>query len=234
MRPRGTESASLMGLPPTQASQPNTCNRSQPNTCNPSQPNTCNPSQPIACVNSDKETFINWAIDQTIPVQYGMRNRRLFEYARYLRWVLPKGTDPETLRPLVERWHQAALPNIRTKGFDETWVDFEIAWSRITQPAGADLPTVMALAERDGYSNGTGNINHDHVARLIRSAARVRGGSDFFMDYRTMGKCVGLSAIAARAIARELIECGLLMIVENGTIGTRGKATVWRWLGPLS
>lgn len=52
------------------------------------------------------------------------------------------------------------------------------------------------------------------------------------MDYRTMGKCVGLSAVAARAIALKLVALRHVAIVEKGTPGKRGKATVWRWLGP--
>jgi hypothetical protein len=219
--------------PPPIKREPDPRNREpQPFTSATHTSNTSNQNQPIACVNSDKEPFIRWAINQTLPREFGTRNRRVFDYARLLRREFPKSTNAETLRSLVTRWYQAALPNIRTKDFDETWRDFEIAWSRVVWPAGANLTTVMAVAENDNFTLGTGNLNHEKVARLLRSAALGRGG-DFFMDYRTMGNQVGLSAVAARKIAHILIELGLLMIVRNGTVGTRGRATEWRWLGPL-
>jgi hypothetical protein len=113
-----------------------------------------------------------------------------------------------------------------------SWSEFQVNWSRIVQAAGVDLATVMELAENDDYSLGTGNLNHDRVARLMRSAAIVRGDGDYFMDYRTMGRCLGLSPVAARKVALQLVQRGVLMVAQNGTVGIRGKATVWRWLGP--
>jgi hypothetical protein len=80
--------------------------------------NTC--SKYMACANSDKGLFIDWAIEKTLPTGPGKRNRRIFDFARHLRTVFAKGTDPEGLRPHVEAWHRAALPHIRTKLFDET------------------------------------------------------------------------------------------------------------------
>jgi hypothetical protein len=76
-------------------------------------------------------------------------------------------------------------------------------------------------------------MNLDSVARLFRAAARMHGpGNDFFMSYRTIAESVGLSPVAVREIAHKLVALDLLMIVSNGTVGTRGRATEWRWLGP--
>jgi hypothetical protein len=187
----------------------------------------------IACVNSDKETLIESAIHQTIPIQFGQRNRRVFEFARRLRGIFDSATDCENLRPYVERWYQAALPKIRTKEFEETWSDFLQAWESIRLPAGSTLEVVKNLAMGDSFTVGKGDVNLDNVARLLRSAARYRGRDGvFFMDFRTMGKCVALSPVAARKIALKLVDRGLARIVEKGTPGMRGKATVWRWLGP--
>jgi hypothetical protein len=193
--------------------------------------NTC--TKYMACVNSDKPLFIDWAIEHTCPTGPGERNRRIFDFARHLRTVYDKATDPDALRCHVEDWHRAALPYIRTKDFGATWADFINAWDSVEMPAGATLALVERMANEDSFILGLGDMNLDKVARLLRAAARVRGASGvLFMDYRTMGKSVGLSAVAARKIAFKLVDLGYLVIVEKGTVGRRRRATVWRWIGP--
>ena len=117
--------------------------------------------------------------------------------------------------------------------FNETWRDFRHAWGRVETPAGGTLAAVERMAMEDPFTLGLGDMNLDKVARLLRAAAVIRGEDGaFFMDFRTMGKSVGLSAVAARKIALRLVAMGRLAVVEKGTAGRRGRATVWRWLGP--
>ena len=40
------------------------------------------------------------------------------------------------LKPVVKRWHTAALRVITTKGFDETWADFVNAWQNVQYALG--------------------------------------------------------------------------------------------------
>jgi hypothetical protein len=188
------------------------------------------PTPHMACVKLDQETLINAAIEQTVPLKPGRRNHCIFLFARRLRMVSPATTDPETLRPFVQAWYRSALPNIGTKEFAVTWRDFVIAWRNVEKSPGACLEAVKRQAAADPETLELGDSNREKVAKLMRSAARTQGG-DFFMDYRTMGGCVGLSAMAARSIALYLVNAGLLMVVEKGTVGSRGRATVWRWLG---
>ncbi len=195
------------------------------------QTHTC--SKYMACVNSEQGLFIDWAIEQTCPNMPGQRNRRIFDFARYLLTVFDRSTDPEDLRHHVEAWHRAALPDIGTRDFGETWRDFLHAWNNVKTPAGATLGKVERIAMQDPFTLGLSDMNLDKVARLLRAAAQIRGeGGVFFMDFRTMGKSVGLSAVAARKIAIKLVALGHVAIVEKGIAGRRGKATVWRWLGP--
>jgi Bifunctional DNA primase/polymerase, N-terminal len=191
------------------------------------------PIQHIACVNSDNRPFIDWAIQQTVPTQYGLRNRRIFLFARHLRTVFDATADLEVLRPYVQEWHQAAFANIRTKDFSITWQDFVLAWKKVRLPSGAILEAVKSAARKDQFTLGLGDIHLDMVARVFRAAALTHG-TEFYMDYRTIGRCVGLSPVAARDITCKLVGLDLLVIVENGSIGTKGRATVWRWFGPLS
>jgi hypothetical protein len=188
----------------------------------------------MACVNSYKEAFIDRAVEETLPQEFGQRNRQIFEFARQLRNIFDDETDPDTLRPYVAAWHKKALPYIRTKEFEETWTDFVHAWVNVSRPAGRFLEQIKRLANEDTYTVAQSDINLDKVARVFRAGGRVHGkGQTFFLDYRTLGGCVGLSAVASRKIALKLVELALLARVENGTVGKKGKATVWRWLGPL-
>ena len=204
-----------------------------PNACNTSNSsNTC--TEHMACVNSEQETLIYGAIMQSLPNGFGQRNRRIFDLARKLRTIVGPTTTPAILRPHVEAWHRAALLKIRTKEFHITWEEFLCAWQNVKQPEGASLGRIRNLALEDSFSLELGDIHLDTVARFFRAAARFHGDREsFYMPYRTLGKCVGLSPTAARKIALGLVDQGLLEIVENGTPGLRGKATVWRWIGPL-
>lgn len=135
------------------------------------QPNTC--SKYMACVNSDQSLFIDWAVEHTLPRQPGQRNRRIFDFVRYLRTVFDGSTDPEELRHYVEAWHSAALCNIGTKDFGETWRDFLHAWSSVKIPAGATLGKVEGIAKEDPFTLGLPDMNLDKVARLLRAAAQT-------------------------------------------------------------
>jgi hypothetical protein len=193
--------------------------------------------QSLACVQSvpacvSPESLVEQAISQTIPRGPGERNRLVFAFARRLRGLFDPTADPETLRPYLERWHRAALPAIGTKSFDVTWADFRVAWNRVQIPAGALLGRIRQSVAEDSLAKGSGDSSLDRVARVFRAAAGVHRGRDFFLSYRTLGALAGLSHVTAHQIARRLVAEGLLEIVENGSVGRRGKATTWRWLGP--
>jgi hypothetical protein len=186
----------------------------------------------IACVNCYVESVMRDAIERTLPTRYGQRNRRIFDFARELRMLFAESTDVESLRPFVEDWHRAALPNIRTKDFWITWQDFVLAWASVRVPARALLATIKSVASADPFTLGRGDSNLDKVARLFRAAAQVHGPANtFYMSYRVIGANVCLSPVASRSIALRLVAQDLLVIVKKGTVGTRGRATEWRWLG---
>jgi hypothetical protein len=186
----------------------------------------------LACVQQDLEPYIAEAISQTLPSGAGRRNRAVFGFARRLQGVFGQATDPQTLRPYLERWHRAALPVIRTKDFATTWQDFLVAWNRIRLPAGAVLAEIRQLAADDRFSL-EGDPGTDQLARVFRAANQVHAGREFYLSYRTLGSLAGLSRMTAHSLARQLVVEGLLAIVENGSVGVLGKATVWRWLGPV-
>ncbi len=82
------------------------------------------------------------AIRGTLPREYGTRNHKVFQLARALR-SLPQFADVDAreLRPIVQEWYRRALPKIRTKEFEETWIDFLKAWPRILYMKGTEPMT---------------------------------------------------------------------------------------------
>ncbi len=82
-------------------------------------------------------TSVEKAIKNTIPSAYGTRHRKIFEFARYLK-SMPQyyDADPVQLKDFVKKWHKQALPKIRTKELEETWLDFLLGWKKVRSLVG--------------------------------------------------------------------------------------------------
>ncbi len=193
------------------------------------------PTPHMACVYRDKQTLIEDAIACTIPIAFGNRNRRIFDLARRLKTIVGYDIDVDTLRSYVVQWHRQSLPNIKTKDFAETWKDFVHAWEGIKTPIGIGLAKIRQIADSDKFTRDCCDPNGDRVARVFRAASLVHRGREFYMPYRTLADCSGLSPRSARYIALRLVGEGLVTIVERGVSWEEGKrsgiATVWRWTG---
>ncbi len=187
----------------------------------------------MACVYRDKQSLIEKAIACTIPIAFGNRNRQIFDLARRLKSILGHNINVDTLKQYLIQWHRQALPNIKTKDFAETWKDFVHAWDEIRTPIGIGLAKIRQIASEDRFTRDCCDPNGDRVARVFRAASLVHRGREFYMPYRTIADCSGLSPRSARYIALRLVGEGLVAIVEPGVSwedGKRsGKATVWRW-----
>ena len=71
-------------------------------------------------------------IKDTLPVKYGQRNQRIFYLALYIRSMDGNwDKKPTGFRWAVQEWHRQALPNIKTKEFEGTWLDFMVAWNNL-------------------------------------------------------------------------------------------------------
>jgi hypothetical protein len=171
-------------------------------------------------------------IDRTLPDQPRQRHHRLFGLALALRRRFPTAR-PGNCLDIVREWHRLALPTIRTQPFIDTWDDFVDGWDRIRDAAGGrGLEVVRSLIEANDFTIGFSK-NLDAVARVLRAAARFHDGS-FYTDLRTIAKLTGLSHVTCWKWTRQLEALGLVEVIERGTRGFRsGKATTWRWTGPV-
>ena len=86
----------------------------------------------------------------------------------------------------------------------------------------------------DSFTLGLADLNLDKAARVFRAAAKLHSErGNFYMSYEKLAECVGLSNAACHGIARKLVSLGFLIEIEKGSIGMKGKSTIWRWIGTL-
>src|ERR1019366_2892505 len=81
-------------------------------------------------------------ITLTLPSRQGERNRKIFEFARRLKNIMPHATGKE-LKPILRKWYELALPVIATKDWEETWNDFIVSWQRIEHPIGGQWSEIV-------------------------------------------------------------------------------------------
>jgi hypothetical protein len=172
------------------------------------------------------------AIRLTRPSSKGHRHRCLFRFARHLK-AIPSLANAEaaTLRPIVRQWFEAALPNIGTKEFDETWADFCTAWENVKFPAGQEpihqiykqaiakpLPQAAELYETASLRNLVG---------LCNELQQVAGPEPFYLGCRTAGEVLGINHVLANKWLRQLERDNVLEVTKRGT---QNRVSRYRYL----
>jgi hypothetical protein len=172
------------------------------------------------------------AIRRTQPTGHGQRNRKIFDLARELTGFAELAdSDPITLRPWLQLWHQAALPNIRTKDFDVTWLDFLIAWRAVVVPIG--MPTFDAALDRARAAKlpecAERYGDDRRLVLLVKLCCELQaqaGNHPFFLSYATAGDALGVSYQTAGQLLRLLRADG---IIRRLTMGTSGRSSEYRY-----
>ncbi len=184
------------------------------------------------------DDLIERAIKETLPQELGTRNRKIFEFARALK-SLPQFTEvePKQFREIVKAWHNRALSNIRTKEFEETWIDFLKAWPRIKYKKGEEPimkifeSTIQLEPPKIAVELYPGNAKIQLLLSLCRELQKASGTEPFFLDVRTAGRLLGVSHVQASRWLFLLVSDGILKIVaKGGTAKTVRKATRFRYI----
>ena len=168
----------------------------------------------------------------TLPSDEGQRNKCLFELARFLRGTRPELT-PGDLRPIVQEWHALAGPNISTKEFSISWMDFMRGWEKVKHPYGETLASALkgledmalpeSLATRD-YGEKT-----ERLILICRQLQRNEGDKPFFISSRQAGELVDLHFTDASKALSCLVYDGILELVKKG-VGN--QASRYRYIWP--
>ena len=181
------------------------------------------------------EDAIEKAIQATLPTTKGMRNRQGFQLARGLKGI-PSLADknPQSLIPVVQRWHNLALPYIETKEFDETLIDFLYAWPRVNMPMRLNL---MEDAMKTAKANPIPNLPYDsqymrELAALCRELQKIVGDGPFFLSIRTAGRLLKVHhATAGRGLFLLEADGWIKTIEKGGTEKNPFRATRFRYTG---
>ena len=182
---------------------------------------------------SDLEEAIGRAIAATKPNGFGQRHRNLFEFARCLK-AMPAVSDAEfgDLKVYVRRWHAVARPAIRTKSFEESWIDFAESWGKILHPKGTG--PMIAIAEQARHQPlPAAALEYEQpelrqLVRLCKELQRNAGDKPFFLAVRTAGELLGVSAWQASRWLKLLVIDGILVRVRRGRHGR--KASEYRYV----
>lgn len=171
------------------------------------------------------EEAVKWAVETSLPTEVGQRHTKVFDFVRRLQSIPGlQGTDPQSLRELVEIWHRKASPNIRTKNFEQTWRDFLDGWKLADQPFGL----TMALAVQAAQGTGI-----DYIESLCRELQRLHGDKPFFLSHRVAGILTSVSHTTGRKWIERLLSQGKLRLANQGSYSGRRASEYW-YVGPMN
>ena len=181
---------------------------------------------------------IREAITNTLPTEYGTRHLKIFYFAREL-YSMPEYTDadPKQFKTAVREWHKRALPNIRTKEFEETWIDFIKAWPKIKykigdEPMARIFETAIQLEPpKIAMEKYPQNNKLKILVSLCRELQRAAGNNPFFLSVRTAGKLLGVSHMQVSRWFFLMEADGILkVVVKGGTAESPRNATRFRYV----
>jgi hypothetical protein len=144
---------------------------------------------------------------------------------------MPTATINE-LEHVVRQWHVRALPIITTKDWDESWIDFRIAWARIRKPFDETMSEIVAIAKARAPADA------DVIAKVValcQSLQEHHGpGQVWPLSCRMAGAIVGVGHDKAARILKMLVIEGVIeLVMPRGKNGS-GIATEYRFPRSLS
>jgi hypothetical protein len=171
--------------------------------------------------------------DHFLPASTGQRNRKLFEFARYLKGTFASASKAE-LREIVSHWHQRALPVIGTSDFSESWGDFQRAWDSIHTPYGSVLNRLLGEIDMDEHlPDGLIQLGYGEktilLCRICKQLQRNAGEDPFFISSRQAGDLVNLHFTDASKVLYALVADGVLELVKRGA---GNQASRYRYVWP--
>ncbi|MBA7677131.1 hypothetical protein ES703_85379 [subsurface metagenome] len=188
-----------------------------------------------------KNRKIQEALVKTLPIAFATRHRKIFTFARELK-SMPEyeDADPRAFRSIVKEWYRRALPNIRTKKFEETWIDFLMAWTDVKYKIG-DEP-IMQIFKRAVKSKPPKIAvrmypDNAHVQLLVAFCKELQleaGEKPFFLSARMAGKLFKVVPMTAWRWLYVLVQDEILKVFRKGRITKAGpKATRYRYVRSL-
>jgi hypothetical protein len=200
------------------------------------------------------------AIDASLPTRHGRRNQQVFQLARHLQAIdgITRDSPVVEFRQVVEQWLEKANLQADRLGFtingdlEETWTDFQFAWSRVRYPEGCVLkPFFDRVAEMDSQGEvepvAWNSIVYfrrefDRAMRLICSVtyalSKAAGSEPFSLACNAAAehfRRLGCATVDSKWVLRRLKTLsndGILMCIDRGRPGRKGIGVTakYRWI----
>ena len=175
------------------------------------------------------------AIEESLPVAVGHRNRQVFELARALK-AIPRLADanPTELERIVRHWHTMGLARgvIGTDPFEETLIDFVVSWPKVKFPKGHEpMTAIVERAKRADLPEFANRYESEGVRLLVaicRELQIASGEQPFFLSCRTAGGLLGVTHVHAwRWLA--LLQAQKVIVPVGEADRARRKAQRYRY-----
>lgn len=167
------------------------------------------------------------------PQAYGARNQVIFNLARHLK-SLYQDSVAKDFHPYVKEWHTESLPNIRTKGFTETWADFCNAWKGVKTLEGESIINQVAsnidfdtVAPHEYHEKGYEDSGWACL-QLCYGLSTYREDKTFFLSGRKVEEVLKIPQRTAAKILNLMVTDAILSVIEKGD---RHKATTYQYIG---
>ena len=133
-----------------------------------------------------------------------------------------------------------ALPNIKTKNFEETWIDFLLAWTDIKYKIGEGpmiqifKRAVKSKPPKIAVRTYPGNTQVQLLVAFCKELQLKAGEKPFFLSARTAGKLFKVAPMTAWRWLYVLVQDEILKVFRKGRITKAGpKATRYRYIYSL-
>jgi len=158
-------------------------------------------------------------IAETLPRQAGERNGSIFQFGRRLQHAFP-GRSPDEFRDVVRKWHEMALPVIRTKEFAITWNEFVFGFDRVEQEYGAVMDAILAELPNTPLPLGIDTLGYgDQGNELVKVCFLLQQHHDpepLFLSARIAGGLIDMHFTDANKVMATLVRDGVITLVKKG------------------
>ena len=176
---------------------------------------------------------IDQILEVTLPTRPRQRNRRILDLARGLRFDAGlQDLAFRDLRPIVKRWHVAALPFVATRDFDETWADFIRAWPRVRLPLSGGLDAAWQYAQSAPLPSAAADYDNPLVRQLVALCHALKDSTEgkFFLSTHGAARLLGALPMQVLRWLRMLEVDGIIKLLLRGDPVVR-RAGRYKWTG---
>lgn len=147
---------------------------------------------------------------------HGTRNKALFHCARVL-----VGVDSRMRKSLKKEfltwWLEANKTKIRTTDWEENWIDFEHAWSRVKHPHGEQWAKAIQLADSLPLQSEIEGDKAKRTYRICVALSQLNADGEFFVSLDQLSLEIGVDRSYAGKLIAALQRDGWISMIKTHT-----------------